>query len=75
MLCRKRVEELSVHGLCEDCEKQFDFDQGEPYVPDEKETSTGSQVKRILFTSLCAIGLILFMIWMIPFLFSLLPSH
>ena len=72
MLCRKKTETLSVHGLCEDCEKQFDFDQGEPYTPAEDEGSPGRMIKRILITSVCAIALILFMIWMIPFLFSLL---
>lgn len=75
MLCRKKTETLSVHGLCEDCEKQFDFEQGEPYVPAEDEGTAGKTAKRILITSACAIALILFMVWMIPLLFSLLQPR
>lgn len=77
MLCRKKVDELTEHGLCEECEKQFDFDQGEPYVPDEDEGSTKSQLKRILITCGCAAALILFFVWVIPLLmalFSVLPD-
>ncbi len=71
MLCRKRVENLTEHGLCEECEKKFDFDQGEPYIPEEDESSAKTQLKRILITSCCAIGLILFLFWMIPLLLTL----
>ena len=55
----------------EECEKKFDFNQGEPYVPEEGEGSAKSQLKRILISCGCAAGLILFLIWVIPFLMSL----
>ena len=71
MLCRKKVEELTEHGLCEECEKKLDFNQAEPYVPEEGEGSAKSQLKRILISCGCAAGLILFLIWVIPFLMSL----
>lgn len=73
MLCRKKVDNLSEHNLCEECEKKFDFDQGEPYFAEEEEDegSAKTQIKRILVTSGCAVALILFLIWVIPFLMSL----
>lgn len=72
MLCRKKVDTLSEHGLCDECEQKFDFDQGEPYVPEEDEGTFKSQAKRILITAGCAVALILFLIWVIPFLFAML---
>ena len=71
MLCRKKMDNLSEHNLCEECEKKFDFDQGEPYFAEEDEGSAKTQIKRILVTSGCAVALILFLIWVIPFLMSL----
>jgi hypothetical protein len=71
MLCRKKVDRLSEHQLCEECEKKFDFNQGEPYLPEEEEGSAKTQLKRILVTSGCAVALILFFIWAIPLLMSL----
>lgn len=71
MLCRKRVDDLSEHGLCEECESKFDFNQGEPYIPKEDDDSTKTQLKRILISAGCAIALIVFFIWAIPLLMSL----
>lgn len=71
-LCRKKTETLTIHNLCEECEQKFDFDQGEPYVPDEDEGTTKYQLKRILITAGCSVGLILFLIWVIPLLMSIL---
>jgi len=71
MLCRKKVEKLTEHGLCEECEAKFDFDQGEPYVESEDEHTTKNQLKRVLISCGCGIGLIVFFFLAIPFLVSL----
>lgn len=70
MLCRKNVDKLTEHNICEECEKQFDFSNEQPQQSGEGEGSGKTQLKRILITSACAIGLILFMIWVIPFMMS-----
>ncbi|MGI5896002.1 MAG: hypothetical protein ACOX6U_03495 [Oscillospiraceae bacterium] len=75
MLCRKNVDKLTEHGICEECEKQFDFSDQPPYEPEQEEGSTGTQLKRILITSACAIGLILFMVWAIPFMMSFINMN
>ena len=74
MLCRKHVDELSEHGLCEECEKQFDFSKNEPYEPEEGEDSGKTLAKRILISSVGVIALILFMVWIIPLLLSLVMT-
>ena len=77
MLCRKKVEALTEHGLCEECEQKFDFNQGEPYEVSEDEYTPKNQLKRVLVSCGCGIGLILFFFLAIPFLmsvFGILPD-
>lgn len=67
-LCRAYVNRLTEHGLCEECEQKFDFPAPSP---EEFEEKSGQQAKRILITSLCAVGLIVFICLAVSLMMSL----
>lgn len=60
MLCKKKVDHLTEHGICEECEKQFDFSLNPPPSEDRFENSPHKTLWRALIPIGCVIAMIVF---------------
>lgn len=60
MLCKKKVDHLTEHDICEECEKQFDFSLNPPPSEDRLEKSPHKTVWRMLILGGSVVAMIVF---------------